>query len=224
MAKRDGKGGRKYEQDSHQWYVEPPFTDEQVCQSIDLGGGVVWDPCCGKGTTLDAAKASGHVTFGSDLVNRGARHQFRQLDFLKAKALPFRPLIDKPVSILTNPPYGRVGNVQNMGEEIVKHALRHFAESCYRMAFILPIEFQCGQDRYWQIYERNRPSHVLICCERPSMPPGHKIEELGDKAFRGGMADYCVIVWTGPHSERTETIFMRPRDLTRPPTTARRIK
>lgn len=223
MTKR---AATKYPQDPHQWYREPKFTVEQIFDSLDLGGGVIFDPSCGKGNTLDVARARGYLTFGTDIVDRtmtDSRHGFRRANFLRLTSFPFDPG-GRRVSILNNPPYGRVGDVSNMGERFVIHALDHFRERCEHMAFILPIEFMAGQDRFFDIYERRKPRYSMICCQRPSMPPGAAVEDLGDAAYKGGMADYCVLVWTREPAPYCETIFMRPTVSNRPPAIEQRTR
>lgn len=209
MSKRAGKS---YPQQREQWYVEPRSLVAQVFDALDMRASIIWDASCGGGTILDEARARGLRTFGSDIVDRPQRspeHGFGLVDFLRLRELPFRAPLDAPVSLFCNPPYGKVAGVENMGTKFVEHARRHFRDLVERMAFIVPIEFQAGQDRF-ELYDRDRPSHVLIASQRPSMLPGDMLA-AGVKA-KGGMSDYCVIVWTrgGPH--RCETIWLRPDD------------
>ena len=42
---------------------------------------------------------------------------------------------------------------------------------------------------------RTAPIGVWVLTERPSMPPGDQIEELGDLAFERGKIDYVWILW-----------------------------
>lgn len=224
MAKRNAT---KYEQQAEQYYREPRFAAEQIFENLDLGNSIIWDPFCGSGNILNVARDRGFDCFGSDIIDRHERdpaHDFRRIDFRKCRELPFLTEIDQKVSIIGNPPYGKVDGVENMGEEMIKHARKHFRDRVYRMVFILPIEFSCGIERYFDIYERDRPSHELVYCQRPSMPRGDTVEQLGDKAFKGGMADYSALVWTagGPH--RCEKIFMRPHSRGRPPVIERRLR
>lgn len=217
---------KKYPPDPHQFFIEPRFVPEQIFESLDLGGGVIWDPSCGTGTSLNVARENGYLTFGTDIVDRhgrSERHGFRRANFLKLTAFPFDPG-GRRVSILNNPPYGKVGDVANMGEKFIFHALDHFRERCEHMAFILPIEFMAGQDRYFELYQDRKPSYALICCQRPTMPPGAAVEDLGDKAYKGGMGDYCVLIWTREPRNLCETIFMRPTVGNRPPVIERRTK
>lgn len=197
----------KYEADPHQFYREPRFCVEQLFENLSFGDSLIYDPACGKGNILDVAKAKGHSTVGSDIVDRFPAHRFFPANFIKQSKFP-KP-VDQPLSIICNPPYGTVDGVPFMANRFVKKALASI--DFYRAAFLVPIEFACGQERYGEIYSKRAPSHVLYCSQRPSMPPGLAVEEMGDDAYRGGMADYCWIVWTRGGPFRTEAIFMRPQ-------------
>lgn len=223
MTKRAGKS---YVQDPHQWYREPRFAVEQVFAHLDMKSEVIWDPCCGGGNILDVASDRRFRVVGTDIVDRpgrAPRHPFAVRDFMKLREFPFRATASR-VSIVCNPPYGKVNGVANMGEQFIKHALNEFADKCERMVFVLPIEFMAGQDRFFDIYEKRKPSHSLIHCQRPSMPPGAMVEDLGDAAYKGGMADYVTLAWTGESSEICETIFMRPTVPGKAPPAERRIR
>jgi len=220
------KRGKTYEQDAHQFYKEPRFAVEQVFDSLDMRAEIIWDASCGTGNILDVASDRGFRVVGSDIVDRpgrAPRHPFVEADFLRLRALPFRRMA-APVSLVCNPPYGRVGDVKNMGERFVKHALDVFADDLERMVFILPIEFMAGQDRHADIYAHRKPSHSLIHCQRPSMPPGAMVADLGDKAYKGGMADYCTLVWSRDNPGYCETVFMAPTKLSTPARNERRMR
>src|SRR5215471_12628940 len=81
------------------WYVEPTWISQRLF-AVEAFRGTVFDPACGMGRILDAAKAAGHATRGSDLVDRGARtnHSFVVQDFLASPRLPAD-------NIVTNPPF-----------------------------------------------------------------------------------------------------------------------
>lgn len=207
----------QYPKDEHQFYKEPRFCVDQLFDNMSFGASLIWDPACGSGNILDVAKERGHQTVGSDIVDRYPRHRFFRANFTLQKRFP-KP-DDRPLSIVSNPPYGTVGGVPFMANRFVKHALAEV--DFYRAAFLVPIEFLAGQDRYKEIYSKRAPSHVLICSQRPSMPPGAAIEEMGDAAYSGGMADYCWIVWTRGGPYQTATIFMRPDADARPERDAR---
>lgn len=195
-----------YPAEPYQWYREPRFCVEQLFDVMDFRGSLIWDPSCGSGNILDVAKARGYETVGSDIIDRNPAHRFFRANFLKQNRFP-KP-VDKPLSIICNPPYGTVDNVPFMANKFVFKALRDV--EFYRAAFLVPIEFVCGQYRYNQIYSRRPPSHFLPCVQRPSMPPGAVVEDLGSDAFKGGMADYCWLVWTSGGPYRTELVFLPP--------------
>lgn len=220
------KRGKVYEQDAHQFYKEPRFAVEQVFNHLDMRAQVIWDCSCGTGNILDVASSRGFRVVGTDIVDRpgrAPRHPFRMCDFTKLREFPFNPGNSR-VTLFCNPPYGKVGGVANMGEEFVKNALAHFMDKCERMVFMLPIEFMAGQDRFFDIYQNIKPSHAMIHCQRPSMPPGLMVEELGDKAYKGGMADYVTLVFSHDETKRCETVFMRPTVQGKPAPVERRIR
>ena len=203
----------KYEADPHQYYREPRFCVEQLFENVSFGNALIYDPACGKGNILDVAKSRGHMTVGSDIVDRHSPHRFFPANFIKQTRFPSPD--DRSISIICNPPYGTVDGMRFMANRFVKKALR--AIDFHRAAFLVPIEFACGQERHAEIYSKRAPSHVLFCCQRPSMPPGLAVEEMGKDAYSGGMADYCWIVWTRGGPYQTEAIFMRPGDNPPPP-------
>jgi hypothetical protein len=209
MTKRlDNKHGG-YDRDPHNWYREPAFPVDQLADAIDFGNDLIWDPCCGKGNVLDVFAKRGHAVIGSDIVDRHPPHRFYRGNFLQATRWP-KPPAGAALSIVCNPPYGKQDGHRQIAQEIIWRALN--VMPIRRAAFLLPIEFACGSDRF-AFYQRFRPSQVAFCSQRPTMPPGHEIEALGDKAYSGGMADYCWIIWTAPHNRRCETIWLKPDNL-----------
>lgn len=202
---------KQYERAEFDWYREGPRAVEQLMHGVDFGNDLIWDPCCGAGNVLDVAERYGHPTIGSDVVDRHARHRFFRGNVLhhvtKAPKLPGRE-----TSIICNPPYNYEPQI---AERIVTRVLEAFAVR--RAAFILPIAFLASQDRWGpRRLLRWRPSHVCIYRERHSMPPGHLIDKM-ENAYGGGMADYCVLVFTRPHRWRTETLWLPPGAHPEPP-------
>lgn len=208
MVNRPAGGARskRYEQEEHHWYVDPPYCTEQLMAAIDFGTDLIWDPSCGKGTILDVAKERGHMTVGSDIVDRHARHRFHRANFITQLSKPpsYR---DHPLSIICNPPYG---SEPDIAERFIRKALDF---PIRQAAFLLPIAFLCSVGR-WAFFAREfNPSHVLYLNERPTMPPGSKIEEMGDRAFKGGMNDYIWIVYRPPHRWKTQSIWLKPDEI-----------
>lgn len=205
MVNRPAGGPRsqKYERSDHDFYIEPPRSVEQLLHSFDFGNDLIWDPCCGTGNILDISKIWGHPTFGSDIVDRHARHRFKRGNILThISKIPKED--GRETSVICNPPYG--GDDKDLAEKIILRILETFPVR--RAAFILPIAFQAGQKRWSRDRLGRYPkSHVGTYMERHTMPPGH-MKDMASTT--GGMADYCVMVWTRPHRFRTEFVHIEP--------------
>lgn len=192
----------KWERSDYDWYIEPPRAVEQLLHGIDFGNDLIWDPCCGAGNVLDVAKQWGHPTFGSDIVDRHARHRFKRGNILThVSKMPKED--GRSTSVICNPPYGYEPDI---AENIIARILETFPVR--RAAFILPIAFLAGQERWRRDrLARFRPSHACFYRERHTMPPGAMKDEASGS---GGMADYCALVWTRPHRFRTEAVWLEP--------------
>jgi hypothetical protein len=206
MVNRPAGGARskRWERAPYDWYCEQARVVEQLMSRIDFGDDLIWDPCCGRGNVLDVAKRWGHPTIGSDVVDRNPRHRFFRGNVLNVSKLPHVPGCE--TSVISNTPYSYEPDI---AERIITHLLEHLNPR--RAAFIVPIAFLAGQKR-WRGQKFAGlwfPSHIGIYTERHTMPPGHLIDEM-TSPFEGGMADYCVVVFTRPHRFRTEAIWLPP--------------
>jgi hypothetical protein len=198
----DGKPGQ-YPRDPYDWYREPPEAVDPLFDAIDFGDDLIFDPSCGGGNILDVAKRRGHPTVGGDIVDRHPCHTFHRGNYLQATRFPSMP--GRALSIVNNPPYNYVRGIA------LQFILRTLdVVPFHRAAFLLPIEFTTGQERYRELYSKRPPSHVGFLMKRPSMPPGALVADMGDDAYRGGMADYVWIVWTAGGPYRTEALFLPP--------------
>lgn len=210
MVNRPAGGARskKHERAPYDWYCENDVPVRQLFEhpAINFGTDLIYDPCCGRGNILDVAKQFGHPTCGSDVVDRHPRHRFVRGNFISQITRPpsYR---DRALSIVTNPPYGYEPDI---AERIIRKAI----DFPIRMAaFLLPIAFLGSGGRFLFFTKDIHPSHVAICSERPTMPPGHLMHEWGEKAFKGGMADYIWVIYTAPHRWKTQTIWLKPDDI-----------
>jgi hypothetical protein len=200
-----GERSKRWERADYDWYVEPPRAVEQLLSAISFGDDLIWDPCCGRGGVLDVARQWGHPTVGSDIIDRQPRHRFIRANVLtQLAAMPSYP--GRETSVISNTPYSYE---KDIAERIICHILERFGPR--RAAFILPIAFLAGQERWRgnRFAGQFRPSHTCIYRERHTMPPGHLIDEMA-RPFEGGMADYCVLVFSRPHRWRTETVWLPP--------------
>lgn len=195
-----GDRAKKWERAPYDWYREQAWCVEQIMAAIDFGQDLIWDPTCGMGNTLDVAAARGHPTIGSDIIDRMPRHRFFRANILRLSRAPTPPE-GHALSVICNPPYSYI---EDIAERVIRAVL------CFnvrRAAFIVPIAFLAGQERRRFFTRDFRPSHTAIYSQRPTMPPGHMIEELA-KPFEGGMQDYACLIYTRPHRWRTETIWL----------------
>lgn len=195
--------GRKvvrHKRHPNDWYVEPSWAVDAIIPVVApmlrrwydrlLGGRPgIWDPCCGKGTTPLAFRKAGYKAWGTDLVDRGApRSAFLdglwlgEIDFLSERTAPLR--LDR-MSIICNPPYKHT-------EAFVRRAL---SITRNLVAIVVPLNFLCSGGRFSLFMEEHPPLQLVFLSDRPSMPPGDKIAEMGDKAFTGGTIDYVWIIW-----------------------------
>lgn len=215
MVNRPAGGARskKHERAPQDWYCEAASDAEPLFDALALDPRLtVWDPCCGRGNLLDVAKRRGHDTVGSDIVERvcplqhslvSSRHRFFRADFRTLERMPSNA--GNPIAIVANPPYGYIPGI---AEAFMRRAARLPVESA---TFIVPIAFLASDGRFDMFTRQIMPSQVFIWSERPTMPPGHMIEKMGPRAFRGGMADYVAICLKPPHRWRTELRWLVPR-------------
>lgn len=219
MVNRPAGGDRskKWDRAPYDWYRESRRVVEQLFHGLaaagcGFGDDLIWDPCCGIGNTLDVAKAYGHPTIGSDVIDRKPRHKFMRGNILtQITRMPV--YAGRQTSVICNPPYSYEPDI---AELIISTILDRF--NVRRAAFILPIAFLASQERWRdnKFAGRWHPSHTGIYRERHTMPPGHLVDTM-EKPFEGGMADYCVLVFTRPHRWKTQTVWLPPGHFPDPP-------
>jgi hypothetical protein len=213
-----GKHAKRHPLD---WYVDEIWCARQLREALNgfrlerEWGLKVWDPACGLGNTLQAAWEAGLATIGSDLVDNfywedfaasGSegliRPEFFSVDFIRPFEVPPGSRLEqeataalersKPCSIVCNPPYSyRKDNGLIISEAFARQALKLAAG---RVCLLVPSKWLAAQSRY-RLFSEHPPAAILHLCQRPSMPPGDRIAAMGNRAFRGGMVDYCWVVW-----------------------------
>lgn len=196
------------------WYVEQGWEWDQVLRAIGLPerdeGVSVWDPACGRGTSGQALEGWGlggriHL---SDVVNNVDWAGFVDLPvFFAADFLELDHAPAAKISIFCNPPYSyRPG----IAEAFARRALRL---ATHRVVMLLPNKWLASQGRFRLFALDHPPEQVLHFCQRPSMPPGDMIAAMGNRAFRGGVIDYCCIVWNVAQPTgrgETRTVWLPP--------------
>jgi len=179
------------------WYCEDAWPVEALLTHVPFRG-LVYDPACGRGNIPSVFAAAGFETLATDIVDRGFEGA-RQLDFLGAASVSYRV-----PNIVCNPPYSYQDGI---AEAFVRRALEIVSD---RVAMLLPIKWQASIGRY-RLFAEFPPEVTLIFSERPSMPPGSKIEALGRRAFKGGTMDYMWVVWRKGHQGPSPTVWIPPR-------------
>jgi hypothetical protein len=113
------------------------------------------------------------------------RPQFFSADFLEHERTPMQ----RPCSIVCNPPYSYI---KGIAEAFARQALWLATR---RVCMLVPNKWLASKGRFRLFMVDYPPLAVLHLCERPSMPPGDMIEAMAGRAYRGGMIDYCWVVW-----------------------------
>jgi hypothetical protein len=207
------------------WYVEEGWEWDQIVAAIglELPGVTIWDPAAGFGHSASRLQAWHPVNrfVLSDVVDNVAwgdfedasRVAFYSADFLEMERVP-RP--NGTCSIWSNPPfsYKKVwydGRQVSISEAFVRHALSLATD---RVVMLLPAKWLAmGIKRSRLVRTDHPPATVLHFCQRPSMPPGDRIHLMGNRAYRGGMVDYCAVVWDVRHPTapgETRTVWLPP--------------
>ncbi|MEO0589076.1 MAG: hypothetical protein AAFZ11_00800 [Pseudomonadota bacterium] len=217
MGRGEISSGRHSKRHPLDWYVDPIWCARQLAAALGgfaeekRQGLAIWDPSCGMGNTLQAAWELGLEVIGSDLVDNFdwatfdacpelKRPVWFRADFLERKHSP------GPCSVVFNPPYSYQ---KDIAERFARHAL---TLSDKHVCMLMPNKWLVSQARY-RLFTEHPPLAILYLCQRPSMPPGDLIGAMGNRAFSGGMIDYCWIVWdvTRPTARgETRSIWLPP--------------
>lgn len=167
----------------HDHYVEEPWCSARLFAEEGFSG-TIYDPACGFGTIVKAAKAAGLPAFGTDLIDRGGS-ELQPVDFLRVRT--------GVANIVTNVPFG-------IAQEFTLHAL---SLAMLKVAVIFPT--QRLNAAHW--LQGTPLRRVWLMTPRPSMPPGHAIA-AGLKPG-GGKADFCWLVFHQGYSGAVELCWLR---------------
>ena len=136
------------------FYVEPEWCSARLFE-VEKFDGVLWDPACGIGRIVKAARRAGYRTIATDIVDRGCPQFDGVLDFLKdCGRIP-------AANIVTNPPFTQcdrfVHRVLELGSDKVAMIWLARRLNAARWLADTPL------------------ARVYLLTPRPSMPPGHVI-------------------------------------------------
>lgn len=177
------------------WYVEEQWVTHRLIDVVDLEPDVTYlDPFCGLLHIPQALADRGFTqVYGTDLHERDPAHRLfmGRHDFLGDQ----RHLLESSakLSIIMNPPFSVQNGkmVRGLAEKCIRQAL---SIATHKVCALLPLKWLASEGRY-RLFTEETPVGIHILCERPSMPPGDIIEQLGDNAFEHGKIDYMWVVW-----------------------------
>jgi hypothetical protein len=158
------------------FYVEPQWCSERLFE-VEKFSRFIWDPACGLGRIITAARAAGYITLATDIVDRGCFPFDGCVNFFHRNRTP------KARDIVCNPPF-------DLCDAFVKHALR-LTTGKVAMIWLLR---RLNAAR-WLV---NTPlARVYLLTPRPSMPPGHVI--LAGEKPGGGTQDFAWLIFEHGH-------------------------
>lgn len=166
------------ERQNDDYYATNPHALELLLDSLKRDGielhKYIWECACGQGHLSDVLEKNGYITTNTDLVDRGYKNNFLQLDFLTTNTI-----FDG--DILTNPPY-------KYAREFVEHALDILKDSYYCI-MLLKIQFLEGQARL-NLFKRYPPKYVYVNSARQICAMNGKFDKYKSTAIC-----YCWFVW-----------------------------
>ena len=167
-----------WDRDEFDWYVEPEKASAALFK-VERFVGDIWDPCCGGGNIVRSARAAGHVSRGTDVVNRDPTTCSAIMDFLAIHA--------SADNIVMNPPFFHAKGA----EDFIRKAVRITRG---KVAAFVDVRFIAGAKRAQGLFKDHAPARIWIVTPRVSCPPGSYLA-AGNKAGNGS-SDWCWLVWT----------------------------
>lgn len=166
------------ERQNDDFYATNPHALEILLDSLKRDGvelhKYIWECACGEGHLSNVLEKNGYVTTNTDLVDRGYKNNFQQLDFLKTNTI-----FDG--DILTNPPY-------KYAKEFVEHALDTLKDGYYCIMF-LKIQFLEGQARL-NIFKKYPPKYVYVNSTRQLCSMNGEFDK-----YKASAICYCWFIW-----------------------------
>jgi len=159
------------------FYVEPEWCSVRLFE-VEKFAGTIWDPACGIGRVVEAARRAGYRTIATDIVDRGCPQFNGPLDFLDDCG----GIV--VANIVTNPPFTQC-------DRFVRRAM---SVTTNKIAMIW-LTRRLNAARWLQDTPLAR---IYLLTPRPSMPPGHVI--LAGEKPGGGKQDFCWLVFECGHA------------------------
>jgi hypothetical protein len=165
-------------------YVDPEWLSIRLFE-VERFPGSIWDPFCGWGRIVKAARAAGYEARATDIVDRGFPLD-ETLDFLTVDR------IDPETSIIGNPPFA---------DAIAQHAIRL---DPIKMALIWPFARIVAA---WPWLADAPLARVYMLTPRPAMPPASYVAE--GKKPEGARVEHCWLIFERGYAGPIELCWLR---------------
>jgi hypothetical protein len=204
--------GEKLPRHPWDWYVEEQWVTAALLDMIELEPDVDYlDPFCGMGNIPMTLLDRGFRAFGTDKfarIGHNSKFFLGEHDFMGDQ----RHMMEAcpRLSIVMNPPFSYQDGqlVRGLSLRIARRALEL---ATHKVAALVPLKWLSSKERY-AFFTATKPS-IFVFSERPSMPPGDQIEEMGEDAYKRGKVDYMWLVWDKqrPAGDFAPTRWIPPR-------------
>jgi len=178
-----------WDRDPDDFYIEPEWVNERLFQ-LEKFEGTIWDPACGIGRVVLAARAAGYEAFGSDKIHRA------DVCSVQANFLDLVEVLGD--NIVSNPPYS-----DDILRPFIERALR-LARG--KVAMLLPTVWANGAETS-EWLESTPLYREYRIGPRPSMPPGRVI--MAGHKPGGGKKDFSYFVWLRGFDGKPTVHFLR---------------
>lgn len=168
---------------ANDFYVEEPWMVRGLFD-VQRFEGPVWDPACGTGTIVKAARSIGLDAIGSDIVHRGwPEHEddLTKTDFLTGGRTLW---MTNAENVICNPPF-------NLAAEFVRRAL-HLVPG--KVAMLLRLAFIESVGRS-DLFTGGHFMALHPFARRGHMPPGGS-----NLPRKGGAVAFAWFVWSRRHN------------------------
>jgi hypothetical protein len=192
-----------FPRDPHDHYVDPEWCSARLfaLESFGPAGAIVYDPACGWGHILAAAKGAGYTAIGADRrdVLQRRRLGLEGIEFARRDFL-IDPIPHVIPNIVSNPPF--------RGNSIRLFCERALQVAQLRVAMLCPLS-RIVAARSW--LTRLPLQKVLALTPRPSLPTATHLMNGG--VAKGDRREWCWLLFDRSLSPSTKPVFeWLPRD------------
>lgn len=181
MSRPAPKHAHTFARAPHDHYIEPQWLAARLFEAELFGAprARLFDPACGWGRILRAAKDAGYTPIGSDIIDRLDREGLDDVAFTACDFLKCSP-VRSAWSIVCNPPFDHL-------EEFCKCSLD---VALFKVAMLCPLRRLPAA--HW-LQQQLPLETIYLLTPRPSMPPGPWIADGNNPG--GGSQDFCWLVF-----------------------------